>query len=233
MYYLEFNEHRNYDLGIKVVKRPIIPNPKKKKREVDIPGADGTLHEILGGYENIIIPVEFNFMEKKCSLKQTFRNIKSWINNIKDNKLIFSDDLEYFYEVVDVNMDSFETILRRKGIFIIEFTCKPHMYYQGGEEITEITNKTTLYNLFGEESKPLIYIEGHGEASIKVNDSTCVVAVADYVYIDSDLELAYREKDDPFNLLEGDFPILESGENTISYTGNVTKFEIQPRWRCL
>ena len=30
-----------------------------------------------------------------------------------------------------------------------------------------------------------------------------------------------------------EFPVLEPGDNSISWTGTVTKVEIVPRWRCL
>ena len=79
----------------------------------------------------------------------------------------------------------------------------------------------------------MIYIEATGETTITINNSTFKINVDKYAYIDSDLELAYKEKTDLFNLLEGDYPVLKDGENTISYSSNVSKFEIQPRWRCL
>ena len=30
-----------------------------------------------------------------------------------------------------------------------------------------------------------------------------------------------------------EFPVLDPGDNSISWTGAVTKVEIVPRWRCL
>lgn len=33
--------------------------------------------------------------------------------------------------------------------------------------------------------------------------------------------------------MSGDFPVLLPGQNAISWTGNVTKVEIQPNWRSL
>ena len=35
------------------------------------------------------------------------------------------------------------------------------------------------------------------------------------------------------NKMYSDFPILESGENQISFEGNVSKIEITPRWAVL
>lgn len=35
------------------------------------------------------------------------------------------------------------------------------------------------------------------------------------------------------NKMSGEFPVLELGENNISWVGNVSKLEIQPNWRWL
>ena len=229
-YFLEFNNIRNYDLGISIVKRPNIPSPTKNRNKQEVPGHDGDYYIDLGGYSDIVIPVEFNFIEKGKNIKQTYRRVKDWINYIDNERLIFSDDPEFFYKVVDTKIDEFETVLKRKGMFRIEFTCRAYLYLIDGADFTEERN---LYNQFKEPAKPLIYIEGNGIVNVTINNNAFSIPVGDYVYIDSELELAYREKDDFFNIKTGDLPKLYPGENIINYTGNVTKFEIKPRWRCL
>lgn len=228
-YFLEFNNIRNYELGISIVKRPNIPSPRKNRSKHEVPG-HGDYYTDLGVYSDIVIPVEFNFIEKGKNIKERYRRIKEWANYIDNDKLIFSDDPEFFYKVVDINIDEFQTILRRKGLFKIEFTCRAYLYLIEGFEFTEEKN---LYNQFKESSKPLIYIEGNGIVNVSINNNTFSIPVTDYIYIDSELELAYKNKNDLFNIKTGDFPKLDPGENIINYTGNVTKFKIQPRWRCI
>lgn len=33
--------------------------------------------------------------------------------------------------------------------------------------------------------------------------------------------------------MKGQFPYLDIGENVISWSGNISKIEITPNWRCL
>lgn len=232
-YFLIFNNlNSKYDLGLSIVKRPNIPSPSKNKITKEIPGRDGLVYEELGGYKDIVIPVEFNFIEKN-NLKERFRQVKSWINHIQDNKLIFSDDIEWFYRVVDINLNGdFETILRRKGLFKIDFTCRAYQYMVDGDNPIFMPNNSILYNCYL-LSEPLLKIVGNGNTQITINNKTFTVSVKDYVYVDSELELAYKYKGDSFNISKGKFPVLEKGANKITYSNNVTHFEITPRWRCL
>ncbi|CEN31440.1 distal tail protein Dit [Paraclostridium sordellii] len=232
-YFLIFNNlNSKYDLGLSIVKRPNIPSPSKNKITKEIPGRDGLVYEELGGYKDIVIPVEFNFIEKN-NLKERFRQVKLWINDIQDNKLIFSDDIEWFYRVVDINLNGdFETILRRKGLFKIDFTCRAYQYMVDGDNPIFMPNNSILYNCYL-LSKPLLKIVGNGNTQIAINNKTFTVPVKDYVYVDSELELAYKYKGDSFNISKGKFPVLEKGANKITYSSNITHFEITPRWRCL
>ncbi|WP_338658814.1 distal tail protein Dit [Paraclostridium sordellii] len=232
-YFLIFNDlNSKYDLGLSIVKRPNVPSTSKNKIAKEIPGRDGFVYEEIGGYKDIVIPVEFNFIENN-NIKERFRQIKLWINDIKDNKLIFSDDPDWFYRVVDVNLNGdFETILRRKGQFKIDFTCRGYSYMLDGNSPILIKNNSTLYNCYF-LSKPLLKIVGNGDAKITINNKTFNVQVKDYVYVDSELELAYKYKGDSFNISKGGFPTLEHGANKINYSSNINKLEIIPRWRCL
>ena len=232
-YFLIFNNlNSKFDLGLSIVKRPNIRSTSKIKTTKQIPGRDGLVYEKEGGYQDIVIPVEFNFIEKN-NLKERFRQIKLWINEVQDNKLIFSDDPEWFYKVVDVKLNGdFETILRRKGKFRIDFTCRGYLYNLDADEFIEIHNNDNLYNYYL-ESKPQIYIQGNGEVKVSINNRKFTVPVQDYIYIDSELELVYRDLDNPFNLGTGKYPNLNKGANLIQFEGNIQEFKMKPRWRCL
>ncbi|MDU1456233.1 MAG: phage tail family protein [Paeniclostridium sordellii] len=232
-YFLIFNNlNSKFDLGLSIVKRPNIPSTSKNKMTKQIPGRDGLVYEEEGGYQDIVIPVEFNFIEKN-NLKERFRQIKLWINEIQDNKLIFSDDPEWFYNVVDVKLNGdFETILRCKGKFRIDFTCRGYLYNLDADEFLNINNNDNLYNYYM-ESLPLIFIKGNGEVKVSINNRKFTVTIQDYIYIDSELELVYRDLDNPFNLGTGKYPNLNKGANLIQFEGNIQEFKMKPRWRCL
>ena len=217
------------DIGVSIVRRSPAVLANKNINIINRNGGDGDLYEDLGGRKDIIIPVECNFVSDNP--KDVFRRVKHWLNNIEDNKLIFTDDPSWFYKVVNIEIGTMEVKFKRKGEFIINFTCRGWQYSLDGDEFIEIENNNTmLYNEY-DLAKPLIYVEGNGEIAITINNNKFKVMVKDYLYIDSELEIAYREKTDCLNIDDGDYPILEYGENNISFTGNVNKVEIKPRWR--
>ncbi|MDG6877298.1 distal tail protein Dit [Clostridium perfringens] len=216
------------DIGVSIVRRSPAILANKNINVINRVGADGDLYEDLGGRKDIIIPVECNFVADNP--KTIFRRVKHWLNNIEDNKLIFTDDPGWFYKVVNVEIGQMEVKFKRKGEFTINFTCRGWQYSLDGDEFLEIENNTMLYNEY-DLAKPLIYLEGNGEITITINNNKFKVMVKDYLYIDSELEIAYREKTDCLNIDEGDYPVLTYGENNISFTGNVNKVEIKPRWR--
>ncbi len=216
------------DIGVSIVRRSPAILANKNINVINRVGADGDLYEDLGGRKDIIIPVECNFISDNP--KEVFRRVKHWLNNIEDNKLIFTDDPGWFYKVVNVEIGKMEVKFKRKGEFTINFTCRGWQYSLDGDEFLEIENNTMLYNEY-DLAKPLLYLEGNGEITITINNNSFSVMLRDFLYIDSELEIAYREKTDCLNIETGDYPLLEYGENNISFTGNVNKVEIKPRWR--
>ena len=216
------------DIGVSIVRRSPAILANKNINVINRVGADGDLYEDLGGRKDIIIPVECNFVADNP--KTIFRRVKHWLNNIEDNKLIFTDDPGWFYKVVNVEIGQMEVKFKRKGEFTINFTCRGWQYSLDGDEFLEIENNTMLYNEY-DLAKPLIYLEGNGEIAVNINGNVFTVMIKDYLYIDSELEIAYREKTDCLNIETGDYPVLEYGENKISFSGNLSKLEIKPRWR--
>ncbi|WP_349401324.1 distal tail protein Dit [Clostridium perfringens] len=222
------NKWLKKDFGVSIVKRSPSLYAPKNINIITRQGGDGDLYVDLGGRSDIVIPVECNFISNNP--KDVFRRVKAWLNNVKDNKLIFTDDPYWFYRVVKIDISTMDIYLKRKGQFTINFTCRGWHYLLDGDEFLELDSNTLLANEY-DVAKPLIYIEGNGEIIVNINNNIFKVFVKDYIYIDSELEVAYRTKEDYINIDEGDYPLLEYGDNNITYNGNINKFEIKPRWR--
>lgn len=228
------NKSLRRNFKVSIVKRPPTMFSIKNRRKTEVLGRDGDSYEDLGGQKDITIPVECNFICSPTEIRDRFRLLKSWLNNIDDDKLIFTDDPNWFYKVVDINISSMDVIKRRKGHFIINFTCRGYHYKLDADEFMEIPNDMILFNEY-DMAKPLIYLEGNGKVKININNKVFEVLVNEFAYIDSELEVVYKQKDDdnPYNLDIGDYPVLIHGENTISYGGDLEKIEIKFRWRCV
>ena len=57
--------------------------------------------------------------------------------------------------------------------------------------------------------------------------------ITDSITLDTSLMEAYKDTTSMNSCMSGDFPTLLPGQNAISWTGNVTKVEVQPNWRFL
>jgi predicted phage tail component-like protein len=229
-YNIFFNNEASLDLGVKVVSRPDIPSPQPRVKEIDIPGANGKQYEIEG-YEDIEISVAFNFTDKE-NMYERFRRCKKWINDIKDNKLIFSDNRGIFYRVNYAKITSNERIMKVIGKFTVTFNCEPFAYEIEGQNEIVINRETIVFNGGDLESKPIIKIKGEGLVTIKINDETIKANIGQNIIIDSYLGLSYKEDKTPQNNnIKGKYPMLKLGENTVSYLcGMVDSFTIIPNW---
>ena len=58
-------------------------------------------------------------------------------------------------------------------------------------------------------------------------------SVSGSVTLDTPLMEAYSGTTSMNSAMSGDFPVLLSGQNAVSWTGAVNKIEIQPNWRFL
>lgn len=217
------------DIGIRCIKRPNIPCPVRKYREFEIEGRNGKLYEDLGVYDDIEIPVEYNFIN--IDYHNTMRKVKKWMCN--KTKLIFSDDAEYFYKIQKISIEGNERVWKKIGRFTIKFTCKPFSYVADGENSITF-NGGSLYNDYY-ISEPAYQIIGNGICTLTVNGKTMTANVSNNVIINTELMEAYRiDRTNVNTTISGDYEdlYLIEGENTINITNGFT-LSIVPNWRCI
>ena len=227
-YYIIFNEKTNVDFNLKIPKRVSKPAPIMNFEEKPVRGGK-TLY-VEKGYSDIEIPVEFNF-KTNTTWDLDFRSIKKWLVNFKDNKLIFSDDIEVFYRVNKVVISSSERLLKRTGKFIVIFTCDPYVYLSDGEY--EIDIDDYIYNNYL-ESRPIYRIVGEGFLTLAVNENAVKINVGQEVIINTELGLTYRDGIINNVSLDGNYEdlYLVEGDNNFKWSGDFEIYVI-PNWRCL
>ena len=57
--------------------------------------------------------------------------------------------------------------------------------------------------------------------------------IEDSITLNTSLMEAYKDNLGMNGCISGEFPVLNPGANAISWSGNVTKVEVQPNWRYL
>ena len=232
-FFVIFNNSTNIDLDISVVKRPNIPSPVREYKETSVPGRNGKLYEDLKTYSDIIIPVEFNFFEYDTNkFNEIFKKIKRWINNIKDEKLKFSDDLSFFYIVNKTEITNSIREIKKLGKFTVNFTCKPLMFLEEGQQ--EIALPSSLFNDY-ELAQPTYKILGEGLLTLTINGISVTANVGQNLIIDTEKGLCYRIDGTLNNIaLTGKYEdlYLKEGNNTFSWSSGFT-ITVVPNWRCL
>ena len=146
-----------------------------------------------------------------------------------DNRLKFSDDLEVYYKVNKVTIDTPERIMKQLGKFDVTFTCEPYVYI----DTDEIELSTYLYNDYL-VSKPIYRIVGEGYLTLNINNNVIKANIGQELIIDSDKGLCYREGIIDNVTLEGRYEnlYLQEGDNTFSWSEGF-KVYITPNLRCL
>ena len=130
---------------------------------------------------------------------------------------------------------SFEKILRGNPhrSFAVNFRCQPFWYMTDVQTITLTTSGTFITNPGSVSSDPVITVYGNGEVTLMVGMTIVELDVSGSITLDTPLMEAYSGIASMNSAMSGDFPVLLPGQNAISWTGNVTKIEIQPNWRSL
>ena len=209
-------------MEIKVVSLPPVSLSQENVNEIEIEGRDGNLTEMLG-YRTTTKTIEADY------LGEDTYNILNWLRG--SGEVIFGNDAEFYYKARINNIIPMEQILKNMHNFPIEFRCQPFKYYNVGKRKINITNGITLNNFGNKEALPYLRVYGTGNITVNINGRTFTISkLTGSIGIISEIQEVEEGKG---NLMDGDFPYLDIGKNTITYSGNVTKLEIIPNWRCL
>lgn len=223
------NDRSCIKMGLLPVTPPVIPTPKKRYNEVSIPGRDGIYYEDLGTYDDITLPVEFNFCSKDKTVDQRFRYYRNVL--FKAKELMRSSDPDMFFKIKkidigDLDRGTSDTI----GTFQCDFTLDPYAYLCSGKK--KLSLSRVLYNPYA-LCHPTYYLIGEGNCEINVNGIMAVCNVTGTVIIDTDLQLCYREDGSLINTeLSGNYDdmYLLSGKNEIEVSDGFD-IKIVPNWR--
>lgn len=218
MFNVTFNNTDCFDLGIKAIARHSLPIPSFKYKEDKAEGINGGYITEYKNVEDIEITISFNFLyinDDDFNYKK--RLIKNWLRKVKDNKLSFSEDEDYYYKVKRLEVSNIE---REIGIadFEVKFICEGYEYSAYGCREIKINKNYIVFNT-GVKSFPILRVVGEGNTTITFNDKSFSLNVGQEVIVDSEEELCYKDGRIVTNIMSGKFPFLEEGENIINWTG--------------
>lgn len=222
--------------GIHVSEQPPITFPAERSTTTNVPGRPGSLTTLDGEdvYDDLLLTAS-------CFITSLDRiyEISRWLKG--SGTVTFANRLGGHYKARIVNQIPFEKILRGNPhcSFAVNFRCFPFWYLDGVENISLYTSTQVIQNPGSVYSEPVIKVFGSGNITLMVG--TQIIELQDVdgsITIDSVLKEAYKESALGTSTLQnekmtGEFPILRSGANAISWSGNVNLVVITPNWRYL
>lgn len=231
LYSLKYNGIISSDMQVLIKERPDIPAPLRRYEKIEVAGRDGSLIESDGSYDDISIPVTFNYMTREDTWFEVFRNVKKWLHSDGEKELVFQDDPDYFFKVKMVEIGTNERTSLRVGNFTATFLCDPFHYAVSGKDAIELSG--SLFNHF-DVSHPVYKISGNGSCDLTVNNRKVSSEIEDYIVIDTDRMISYKDNIPKNTSIKGNYSdlYLVPGANDVAVSDGFS-VSIIPNWRCL
>lgn len=229
--YFIFKGINSKSMRLLISSMPNIIKPKRRTTTITIPGRNGSETEDSGTYEGYTLSVG-------CGVENITQaeldKLWEWLDGSGD--LILSTEPSKVYKARidgEIALSDMYWVFQN---FLIQFDVEPFKYsVNAANDFMVMTKRGTLYNRGTYYSEPIIKLYGSDTLSININgtDYSCE-NVSDYVTINTPMQMVYRGGVNMNSqYLARKFPTLLKGENTIYFSSNVIKAEIEPNWRWL
>lgn len=230
--WFEFAGVDSRDMGILIRQMPIRYQPGRNYTHKKVSGRNGTTRLGDGSYNDVTVRIE-------CDLHDASRmaDVAAWLTG--DGFLRFSDEPDMMYSAsIEKEFSRASIIPRMAGQrFTVLWTCHPYRYiYPEAAVITVSASDPVVSNPGTAPSDPMYKITGSGDFSVTVNgDVLYFTDITDGIIVDAELmdALTYDGALLANDKMSGKPPQLLPGLNVVSWSGNVSKIEITPRWRCI
>lgn len=232
-----FNNIPSTSVGVQVETFPNYVAPQKIYEVTHIPGRNGDLVMDTKTYENVTREYDVSIATyDKVAFSTKMAKVVEWLHSASGYARLedtYDPDvyrLAYFKNELDIN-----NIYNAAGRTTLKFVCKPQRYLKTGEIPVTFTTSGQLNNETIHEAFPLLNIvTDNTEGTISIGNYSFEIleGAGTNITIDCELQDAWYEAENKNNfiVLNGDYPRIEPGTQTISFTGGVVSVEVTPRW---
>ena len=224
---LYFNNNSNLDMNLYITDYPTIELNNEVYDTQDIEGRNGSVYIDLDYYKDRTL--EFSFDLRGTNITEKLYEVKEWLLNVNDNRLVFNNDKCYMVKKVLLN--SFKQVNIHLAELEVSFIVEPFLYSLEETSYTFTTKNFSIYNNGTQEADTIIKIYGTGNIQISNNGETMQIDdVSDYVLLDSKCKecVSSTGKSKDWDTI-GNYIKLDPGDNTFELTGSITKIEITYR----
>lgn len=223
--------------GVIMEKLPDFHRPARRYEQNEVPGRSGAVMVDTGAYETYQTTMEVNVNG------QDPHDIMNWLTG--EGWLVSSDDaayMAYCYLYPQADVCRFRVSASSYDTITVNMIVEPYRRLASESLITVTASGTTFAGMGHDACEPIVTVTGSGDIRLDINGEAVLIDdLYGSVIIDCDAGIAYKVVDGAnvfmgqYISLEGEWPkLLPTGStNTVSWTGTVTKVEIQPCWRYL
>ena len=226
-----FDNRSSADFGLIVAEKDIHSAPVYDQQFVSVPGRNGDVIIDNGRYNNTDVSYTCYCKDLSANMKA----VKQWLCRPGYFKLTDTYDPLYFRYAAFASKLKVDELLRNVGKAELVFNCKPFRYSVAGQTKQTLTSSGTVINPESFPALPYIKITGSGAVTLNIGAKAySFTSIPTYLEVNSELMSCYKGST-LYNNRIGftEFPVLQPGNNSISWTGSVTKVEIIPNWRTL
>lgn len=231
--YIKFNGITSEDVGLRVEHHPHRIIPARKREIVSVPGRSGDLTFDEDAYENYEQTYDV-WIDPRKGYYETAQAVAAWLTRAKGYKRLEDENDANTYRLAYFSGNAdFDNRLSLLGKATLHFNCKPQRWLKSGEETVSIAaSGAVVSNPTAFAALPYIKVYGSGAGELSVGQITCtLLAIDEYIELDSDLQNAYKATENKNSTVSiPQFPILQPGDNVITWSGGITGVEIVPRW---
>lgn len=229
-----FNSKKSSDLGLIVEKATINKTPARPYDLQKIPGRAGMLivNSSIDELENVEITYTVGCKDisaNRDAIAECLFGASSYA------KLIDSSETDCYRLAVCTSGQDWDEQILNFGTAKLVFSCKPFRFLNSGDVKTTLTAAGQIANPTAYSSLPYIKITGSGNITLSISGQAFpFLNIGSYIECDSGLQMVYTGASGKSDRANFDtFPELVPGDNTVSWTGTVSKVEIIPHWRRL
>lgn len=207
-----------------IIDPPSIPLLTEDVEEEPVEGRNGNLTIKKGTYKDRVIPINFKLLDVE-NYWDKLDLILEWLDEIEDNRLLI-DRRDRCFRVKRIEFGNIREEILLCGEFAVNFICNPFMEDLEETKIDVTSSPFYVYCRGTKGAETLLKIKATGNIQININKVTMQINnVLDYVEMDSYLK-EVRNADGTTHDSLGNFSTLDKGDNSISYTGNVTEIKL-------
>ena len=221
------------DMHLRVLNDVTFTSPTRDVNVIQVPGRDGDIVMDNGRYSSVTrtIPCRLEVPEG-IHVEQLKSDINNWlIDDGRFHEFSWENDPNFKYLARVEGDVSSRRMLSRLGRTAIDFRMHPIKYLRSSLTEQAVPSGTNVQNQFNIDAKPIIRIVGGGDMTVNVGGRPLVLqGISGGCLIDSEnqtiTDLAGRVT--LFERMRSPFPVLEPGNNSVTFTGNIQVF-VTPR----